>query len=155
TASKARLSIRDSCPEVFANETLLFVVFLNLLSNALKFVAPGVSPLIEISCDTTPADGDPVPHGRFYIADNGIGIAPERRHKAFWMFERLHPAMNHPGTGIGLALASKAVERMDGRIGVEAGRAGGSRFWFELPLAIVKTHKTRSARHLEETFAFS
>jgi K+-sensing histidine kinase KdpD len=154
TASKAHVTIPDSCPEVFANETLLFIVFFNVLSNALKFVPHGVSPVIEISCETTRADESAVPYARFSVNDNGIGIPAERRHKAFWIFERLHPALDCPGIGIGLALASKAVERMDGRIGIETAPTGGSRFWFELPLSVVGNPRQNHSRHLEESFAF-
>jgi len=71
---------------------------------------------------------------RFWVEDNGIGIPVQRRHKAFWIFERLHPARQYPGTGMGLALASKAVECMNGRVGVEAAPVKGSRFWFEVPV---------------------
>jgi K+-sensing histidine kinase KdpD len=154
TASKARVTIPDSCPEVFANETLLFIVFFNMLNNALKFVPHGVAPVIEISCETTRGDDSPALHARFSIADNGIGIPAERRHKAFWIFERLHPSQDYPGIGIGLALASKAVERMDGRIGIEAAPTGGSCFWFEVPLSIGGNSKQNQARHLEDSFAF-
>jgi K+-sensing histidine kinase KdpD len=153
TTLNARIIIPDSCPETFANETLLFIVFLNLLSNALKFVVPGDSPQVEVSCETIAVDDNPIPYARFCVLDNGIGIPAERRHKAFWIFERLHPAMDYPGIGIGLALASKAVERMDGRIGVEPGQAGGSRFWFELPLAVIGTGKRWHSRVLEKSFA--
>jgi signal transduction histidine kinase len=154
TASGARVLAPDSCPEVFGNETLLFILFFNLLGNALKFVPPGVSPMIEISCETTHLDNSSIPYARFCVTDNGIGIPAERRHKAFWIFERLHPTLNYPGIGIGLALASKAVERMDGRIGIEPAPAKGSRFWFELPLSIVGNPKQNEVHRPEESLAF-
>jgi signal transduction histidine kinase len=72
---------------------------------------------------------------RLWIEDNGIGIAPEYHERIFRMFERLHSMDAYPGTGIGLALVRKGVERMGGRVGVESAGVGGSRFWMDLPAA--------------------
>jgi signal transduction histidine kinase len=154
TSSGARVRSPESCAEVFGNDTLLFIVFFNLLANALKFVPPGVSPLVEISCEMTHHDTSAIPYARFSVTDNGIGIPADRRHKAFWVFERLHPTLNYPGIGMGLALASKAIERMDGRIGIESAPGKGSRFWFELPLSIVGDAAQTKVRRLEESLAF-
>ena len=69
---------------------------------------------------------------RVWVEDNGIGIAPEHHERIFRVFERLNPADEFPGTGIGLAIVRKGVERMGGRVGVESQPGQGSRFWIEL-----------------------
>jgi signal transduction histidine kinase len=98
------------------------------LGNALKFVPPNVSPHVRIHAES---DG----LVRLWVEDNGIGIKPEYHHRIFRVFERLHTANQYPGTGIGLAIVQKGVERMGGRVGVESAPGGGSRFWIELPTA--------------------
>jgi signal transduction histidine kinase len=73
---------------------------------------------------------------RIYVEDNGIGIEPECRQKVFGVFERLHVAGKYEGTGIGLAIVARAIQRMNGSCGVEAASSGnGSRFWLELACA--------------------
>ena len=71
-----------------------------------------------------------------WIEDNGIGIAPEYYQRIFRVFERLHGVESYPGTGIGLAIVRKGVERMGGGVGIESQANGGSRFWIELPKAV-------------------
>ena len=73
---------------------------------------------------------------RLWIEDNGIGIDPSHHSKLFRVFERLDPQGPYSGTGIGLAIARKAVERMNGRIGVESELGKGSRFYVELPESV-------------------
>jgi signal transduction histidine kinase len=68
------------------------------------------------------------------VEDNGIGIDPTHQERVFGVFERLHQNDAYPGTGIGLAIVRKAVERMGGRVGVRSTPGEGSRFWIELPL---------------------
>ncbi len=99
----------------------------NLISNSLKFLAPGRPPLLRIY---SRRENDTV---RVWIEDNGIGIAPEFHEKIFGLFQRLHDAQQYPGTGVGLALVRKGAERMGGRAGVESNSGHGSRFWVELP----------------------
>src|SRR6185369_10906346 len=70
---------------------------------------------------------------RLWIEDSGIGIRPEYHERIFRMFERLHGGDAYPGTGIGLAIVRKGVERMGGVVGVESHPGEGSRFWVELP----------------------
>jgi signal transduction histidine kinase len=72
---------------------------------------------------------------RLWVEDNGIGIDPQYHQKIFGMFERLVSDREFEGTGIGLAIVHKAVERMGGRVGVESQPGDGSRFWIELPRA--------------------
>jgi signal transduction histidine kinase len=67
------------------------------------------------------------------VDDNGLGIDPRFKDRAFAMFERLHPDRKIPGTGVGLAIVSTAMERMGGARGVEPNAPHGSRFWIELP----------------------
>ena len=83
-------------------------------------------PRVQIRAEDT---GDSV---RLWVEDNGIGIAPEHRERIFRIFERLHGVETYPGTGIGLALVQKGVDRLGGRVGVESVEGAGSRFWIEL-----------------------
>lgn len=101
----------------------------NLLGNALKFVAPGVKPQIYV---WTEARGN---HVRLLVRDNGIGIAPEHRDRIFTIFGRVHHDKNYEGTGIGLAVVRRAVERMGGTIDFESRLGEGTTFWIELPSA--------------------
>ncbi|HEX5220699.1 MAG TPA: PAS domain S-box protein [Verrucomicrobiae bacterium] len=98
----------------------------NLVANALKFTRPGVPPEIRIRAEE---------RGKFvrlWVEDNGIGIAPEHHHQIFGVFHRLHRIGQYPGTGVGLAIVQKGIERMGGRVGVESEEGVGSRFWIEL-----------------------
>jgi signal transduction histidine kinase len=154
---KARGATVDVCaplPPVKANAAILNQILSNLLSNALKFVSPGTRPRVRICAEETTsrfesaaAKSNGVPSldarlsaldGKFirlWIDDNGIGILPEYQERIFRMFERLHAVGDYPGTGIGLAIVRKGVERMGGRAGVESAPGNGSRFWVELPAA--------------------
>jgi signal transduction histidine kinase len=154
---KARGATVDVCaplPPVKANAAILNQILSNLLSNALKFVSPGTRPRVRICAEETTsrfesaaAKSNGVPSldarlsaldGKFirlWIDDNGIGILPEYQERIFLMFERLHAVGDYPGTGIGLAIVRKGVERMGGRAGVESAPGNGSRFWVELPAA--------------------
>ncbi len=127
----AQIERQGRLPEVEANAALLDVVLSQFLSNALKFTRNGSKPHIRIFSE----DGVEPGVSHFVVEDNGLGIPQEHLSKAFWIFERLHSREGFSGTGIGLALASKAVERMHGRIGAESTPGEGSRFWFELRIA--------------------
>lgn len=72
------------------------------------------------------------------MQDNGIGIEPKYQAQIFRVFERLHGVETYPGTGIGLAIVHKGMERMGGRAGVESQVGQGSRFWIELPQAYLE-----------------
>jgi signal transduction histidine kinase len=108
------------------NEALLTQCISNLLSNALKFVAPGTSPRIYIRAQALDEGF------RLSFEDNGIGIAPENHARIFRMFERVHPTSQYEGTGIGLAILRKAVERMGAQLGLESALGKGSNFWILL-----------------------
>ncbi|MGV3774904.1 MAG: PAS domain S-box protein [Verrucomicrobiales bacterium] len=101
----------------------------NLIANALKFVEKGITPKVQI---TAVAMNDVV---RLNIQDNGIGIALEHQERIFKVFERLHGQESYPGTGIGLAIVKKGVERMNGNVGLVSESGRGSLFWIELPKA--------------------
>lgn len=127
--SRAQIDFEGHFPSVLANRTLLMQALVNLFSNAIKFVGPGVQPAIKVFVRNK---GQKI---RLYVQDNGIGIAPEFKEKIFKMFERLHPSSAYPGTGIGLAIVEKAVQRMNGLVGFESTPGQGSCFWLELPEA--------------------
>jgi signal transduction histidine kinase len=132
--ANARLEVIGPLPAVQAHEATLGQCLANLLSNALKFVAPGVQPHIRFWAEelrATPARGSRI---RLWVEDNGIGIPPEYQERAFRVFERLNGA-RYAGTGIGLSIVRKGVERMGGCVGLESGPGKGSRFWIELAKA--------------------
>jgi PAS domain S-box-containing protein len=126
---KADIRIQPSLGLVMAHPATVRQVFYNLISNALKFITTDVHPHIEIWAENQKGIV------RIWVADRGIGIAPQYHQKIFGLFQRLHPHDAYPGTGVGLALVRKGLERMDGRIGVESEPGQGSRFWFELRTA--------------------
>src|SRR5207249_11401036 len=76
------------------------------------------------------------PWVRLWVEDNGIGIEKQAQGRLFGVFQRLHPASDYEGTGIGLAIVRRAVERMGGTVGVESEPNRGSRFWVELKSAV-------------------
>jgi signal transduction histidine kinase len=112
---------------VAGNDALLAQCISNLLNNAIKFVAPGTTPRVEISAEAM--DGDWI---RVCLKDNGIGIAPEDHDRVFRLFERIHAATEYEGTGIGLTIVRKAVERMGAQVGFESALGAGSNFWIRL-----------------------
>jgi PAS domain S-box-containing protein len=124
----AQMDIEPSLPVVQGNRSVLIQVFANLLSNAVKF--SGDQPRVRVWAETR---ADHVAH--VWVEDQGIGIAPEHQERVFGVFERLHGADTYPGTGIGLAIVKKGIERLGGRVGVESQLGHGSRFWIELPRA--------------------
>lgn len=125
---KAQINVVQPLPAVRAHEKTLQIVLQNLVSNALKFVSPGVEPQVRIHSNESG------PSVRVWVEDNGIGISPEYQDQIFQIFMRVH-GEDYPGTGIGLAIVQKGVERMGGRVGVESTPRQGSRFWIELSKA--------------------
>jgi len=120
--SGARLDVGHPLPAVQGNATILVQVVANLVSNAIKFVERDVAPQVTI---TGTRDGMAV---RLRIGDNGIGIAPEHREHVFGVFERLHGHERFPGTGIGLAIVKKGIERMGGTVRICDREGGGTLF---------------------------
>jgi signal transduction histidine kinase len=121
----ARVESVGPWPGVLAHEPTLAQILFNLANNALKFVEPRVSPVLRLRAE------ERAEFIRIWVEDNGLGIAPEYQNQIFRVFSRLH-GEKYPGTGIGLAIVQKGVERMGGRVGVESTLGQGSRFWFEL-----------------------
>jgi signal transduction histidine kinase len=124
----AEVTIAPDLPAVIANEGALAQCFSHLLNNAVKFAKPGQTPRVEIRGEKCEAGGEGC--ARIVVQDQGVGIGPEYRAKLFGMFQQASPSRG--GTGIGLAIVKKAVERMGGRVGVESNPGKGSRFWIEL-----------------------
>ncbi|WP_306056345.1 MEDS domain-containing protein [Natronococcus wangiae] len=117
----------DSLPTVYADESQLTQVFQNLLSNAIKY--SGDEPP-RITVDVEQRNHEWV----FAVSDNGIGIDPENTDQIFDVFQRLHSRDEHEGTGIGLALCQRIIERHNGRIWVESEPGEESIFFFTLPI---------------------
>jgi signal transduction histidine kinase len=161
------VTVQQPLHTVIANRTLVGQCFANLLENALKFCKPGISPTIKIWSELVrrpgnrsntetahfsrsrysinePVGGDDsadVPRVRVWFEDNGIGISREAQDKIFGIFERGDRAGEFEGTGIGLAIVARAMERMGGESGVESSPGEGSRFWLEFRgVAEVKTN---------------
>lgn len=125
--SRARI-FRDSLPSVMADPVQLARVFQNLIGNALKFRTDS-PPKVHIGAEGLDHEL------QIFVKDNGIGIAPENLEKIFSMLERLHPSEKYPGTGMGLAICKKIVERHGGRIWVESEPGKGSTFFFTMQTA--------------------
>ena len=137
--SNLEISIKESeavishnhLPNIMADSTQLAPVFQNLISNAIKFRSEKI-PEINISARE---EGD---EWVFSVADNGIGIDPKHCERIFEVFKRLHKRREYPGTGIGLSICKKIVERHGGHIWVESEPDKGSIFYFNLPVNHIK-----------------
>ncbi len=118
--------MQSRLPQVMADETQLIQLFQNLVGNALKFHG-GKQPRVLVEAER---QGD---EWRFTVEDNGIGIEQQYFERIFVIFQRLHGKEEYPGTGIGLAICKKIVERHGGRIGLDSQPGQGTTFWFTLP----------------------
>jgi signal transduction histidine kinase len=149
----ARVESAGPWPVVLAHEPTLAQVLFNLVSNALKFVKTDVPPQIRLRAEeringsmdqsingrssTNPpihSSNHPLPPAawvRIWVEDNGVGIAPDYQDQIFGLFTRLD-GDKYAGTGIGLAIVQKGIERMNGRVGLESIPGKGSHFWFDL-----------------------
>jgi PAS domain S-box-containing protein len=124
----AQIEIGSTCI-VQADQQQLFQLFSNLIGNALKYRRHGVRPKIRVTC--WPLDA------KFFgieVSDNGIGIKPEHYGKIFEIFQRLHKESEYSGTGIGLAIVKRIVDRHKGSIAVESTPGVGTRFILKLPM---------------------
>jgi signal transduction histidine kinase len=124
---QAQVNVEEPLPIVLGSYFPLVQVVVNLLSNAIKFVASSVQPQVYVRAEKRSGNV------RLWIDDNGIGIAVKDFERVFEVFSRLHGSDFYAGTGIGLAIVRKGVERMGGTVGLEPNEGGGTRFWIELP----------------------
>jgi len=129
---KATITVEGKLPSVLGNTAGLTQCLSNLLGNAVKFVAPGVHPEVRVWAERLP--GGQIPCVRLSVQDNGIGVPAEAYHKVFEIFLRL--STKYDGTGIGLAIVKKAVERMGGKVGLQSAPGSGSTFWLDLPTSV-------------------
>ena len=126
-ATHATIYIQSNIPEVTGDKTLLYSLLLNLVSNAIKYHKPDVSPIINITYSHTEKGHV------FAVKDNGIGIPAEYQDRIFVAFKRLHGKQGpYTGTGLGLAICKKSVEIHGGEIWVESTSNEGSTFFFSL-----------------------
>ncbi len=135
--SKAEIDVSCTVDTIEGDKVQLVQLLQNLVSNALKFTNKQ-RPRVKISC--MPENG----HVKFAVADNGIGISPEDQHKVFEIFKRLNTEKEYPGTGIGLAICKKIVDKHHGRIWPESEEGKGTTFYFtinEHPLRIKSEHE--------------
>jgi PAS domain S-box-containing protein len=119
------VQVEQPLGSVIGNRTLINQIITNLVTNAIKFVAPEVHPILRIRTEDTNNKT------RLWIEDNGIGISEQYLERIFNVFTRLHSKEQYPGTGIGLAIVRKGAERMNASIGVESQPGQGSKFWIE------------------------
>ncbi len=138
--TKAEITI-DPLPTINADESQMMQVTQNIIANALKFHGPD-RPMIHISS----SQGDK--EWTFSVKDNGIGLDTSDAEKIFQMFQRLHSREEYPGTGIGLALTKKIVERHGGRIWVESRKGEGATFFFTISTEEIWNGKRMNGKSL-------
>ncbi len=126
----AAIEVPQPLPKVQAEPVQMKQLLQNLIINGIKYRREGIQPRVVIRAEQI-ADGEV----RVEVEDNGIGIAKEYQGDVFKMFKRLHSRQKYEGTGIGLAVCKKVVERHNGQIGVESEAGAGSTFWFTLPVS--------------------
>jgi PAS domain S-box-containing protein len=125
-APRAGIVVEQPLYQVLGHEAYLTQCITNLLGNAVKFVGVGVVPAVHIRSERI--DG----RVRLWFEDNGIGIDPSHQERIFQIFGQVYPEKKYGGTGIGLAIVRKAVQRMNGEVGVISALDMGSRFWLVL-----------------------
>jgi signal transduction histidine kinase len=127
-AAGARIEVVEPLPDVPVPRAEMALVLQNLLSNGIKYHRPGVAPEVTVFASSGEAQVE------VHVADNGVGLSAEDRARIFGLFERMRPGV--PGTGMGLAVARRMVERHGGTIAVaSAGPDRGSEFTVRLPLS--------------------
>ncbi|MGZ7043095.1 MAG: sensor histidine kinase [Methanobacterium sp.] len=127
--NKAEIT-HDKLPTVTADKSQLNQVFQNLIGNAIKFKKPDEPPKIHISARKYEGKGEYL----FSVIDNGIGMEPQYAERIFVIFQQLHTMAEYKGTGIGLSIAKRIIERHRGRIWVESELGEGSTFYFTIPI---------------------
>jgi PAS domain S-box-containing protein len=131
----AEIEIESTLPTIYGHTFTLKKVISNLIMNSIIFVAPNTKPKVRIWSEK---DRNWV---RLYFQDNGIGIAADYHDKIFQIFERLHGIETYPGTGIGLAIVKRGIQRLYGKVGVYSEPGKGSTFWIELNLERLENAK--------------
>ena len=124
--SGASVQMGDLPDSVLGNEAQLGQLFQNLIGNGIKFRGES-APVIEISAEPLGES-----HWKFRVQDNGIGIHPDYKDRVFVIFQRLHTREQYDGTGIGLAVCKRVVERHEGEIWLESEEGKGTTFYFTL-----------------------
>jgi PAS domain S-box-containing protein len=117
----------DELPETFADPTYIKQVWINLISNAIKFSSLEAKPVVKIGGYLEEG------HQVYYVNDNGVGFNPEYAHKLFGVFQRLHKATEFEGTGVGLAIVQRIIHRHGGKVWAEGKEGKGATFYFSLP----------------------
>ena len=125
-AANANVDVQQPLPHVRANHITLVQALGNLMSNAIKFVPEGRTPEVTIRAE----EGEKAV--RLWVEDNGVGVPEGQEERIFRVFERLEEASHVPGTGIGLAIVRRALEKIGGEVGVENSSVGCG-FWIDLP----------------------
>jgi signal transduction histidine kinase len=125
--SSATVTATSEMPLVRIRESHLSQVFQNLIGNAIKYRHDTIPPVVQLSA--TRSDG----HWVFRVADNGIGVPAAYKETIFGLFKRLHTNTKYTGSGMGLAICQRIVERYRGRIWVESEPGDGANFFFTLP----------------------
>lgn len=126
----ARVEVQmEELPTVHGDQALLRQVWHNLLANAFKFSAKAPHPRVRISAASS---GHEVV---FTVKDNGVGFEMSRAERLFGVFQRLHPASEFQGTGVGLSIVKRIVQRHRGRVGARSTPGDGAEFFFALPVA--------------------
>jgi signal transduction histidine kinase len=144
----ARVVLKRPLDPVLGHEAYLTQCVTNLLANGVKFVREGMLPEILIWSERRQGKI------RVWFEDNGVGIDPAHHERIFEIFGQVYPAGRYSGTGIGLAIVRKAVQRMNGNVGVESELGGGSRFWVDLSRVDANPSQTDSTGRRQQT-AFS
>jgi light-regulated signal transduction histidine kinase (bacteriophytochrome) len=129
--SRARVAV-GRLPAILGDAAAIRQVWANLISNALKYSAKRPHPEIDIACEIGASEAV------FHVHDNGAGFDPDYSGKLFGVFQRLHVAKDFEGTGVGLAIVRRIVERHGGRVWAEGAPDAGATFYFALPAEIVE-----------------
>ena len=136
----AEVQITNLPNQIIADPTKIRRLFLNILTNAIKFAKPDSKPYIEIGCRETNT------HWEFYVQDNGIGIGPEYHESIFLLFKRLHSTHTYEGTGIGLALCKKIISQHQGTIWLSSKVNVGTTFYFTISKLLTTTNAVELER---------
>ena len=126
---KARIDFRVSqLGHAYGDASMIKQIWINLISNAIKYTSKIPAPLIEVGCNTSQSETV------YFIKDNGAGFDMEYYDKLFGVFKRLHSEKQFEGNGVGLAIVKRIVERHKGRVWAESEIGKGATFFFALPI---------------------